>query len=136
MEDILNRIRMEKAKMESTGRGSGAGGQVEIDVTDASFQKEVIDKSNELPVVVDFWAPWCGPCRMLKPILEKLAHEYNGKFLLAKVNVQENMQVASALKVTSIPAVKMFMGGKIVDEFVQSQPEHMVRKWLENHVKI
>ncbi|MFH0808224.1 MAG: thioredoxin [archaeon] len=103
---------------------------MEIEVTDANFEKEVIQKSKTTPVLVDFWASWCGPCMMLKPTLEKLAKEFNGKFILAKASTDENQIAASKFQVMSIPAVKLFKNGKIIDEFVGAQPEVTIKQWL------
>ena len=104
---------------------------MEIEVTDASFQKEVIEKSQETPVLVDFWASWCGPCMMLGPTLEKIAKEYQGKFVLAKAATDDNHETASKFGVMSIPSVKLFKNGKIVDEFVGAQPEATIKQWLD-----
>jgi putative thioredoxin len=102
-----------------------------IDVDQHSFQRDVLDESRNRPVVVDFWAPWCGPCRVLKPVLEKLAAEYDGRFLLAKVNSDENPELSSQYAVRSIPSVKAFVDGALVDEFMGALPESSVREFIE-----
>lgn len=102
-----------------------------FDVSTQNFKDIVVDGSFKHPVVVDFWAPWCGPCKMLKPILEKLAEEYQGKFVLAKINSDENQQLATQFGVRGIPAVKAIRDGKIVDEFSGALPENAVREWLQ-----
>ena len=102
-----------------------------LDVGLADFQTRVVEESARRPVVVDFWAPWCGPCKSLKPVLEKLAAEYGGKFLLAKVNSDENQELAARYGVRGIPSVKAFIGGQPVDEFSGAIPEAEVRAFLD-----
>lgn len=102
-----------------------------IDVTDDNFQTEVIEKSSSVPVLVDFWAEWCQPCQMLKPVLEALAEEYKGKFILAKVNSDNNQQLAALFGVRGIPNVKAIYKGKTVNEFSGVLSEADIRKFLE-----
>ena len=102
-----------------------------VDVTDATFQTEVLDRSESTPVVVDLWAPWCGPCRTLGPIIEKVVDATEGKVVLAKVNVDESPQVANAFRVQGIPAVYAVDKGKVVDGFVGAQPEQMVQAFVD-----
>jgi putative thioredoxin len=100
------------------------------DVTDATFQRDVLERSAEVPVVVDLWAEWCGPCRTLGPIIEKVVAETGGKVELAKVDVDSNPQVSAAFQVQSIPAVYAISQGKVVDSFIGALPEPAVREWV------
>ena len=102
-----------------------------IDVSEKDFNEVVIEGSRRVPVIVDFWAPWCAPCRALAPVLEKLATEHQGKFTLVKVNSDENQPLAAQWGVRGIPNVKAFVGGKPVDEFSGALPETMVREFLK-----
>jgi len=106
-----------------------------FDVTEADFQHTVLERSLEVPVLLDCWAPWCAPCRALKPVLEKLAQEYGGRFVLAKINTDEAPQVSAALQIRSIPLVVLFVGGRPVDQFMGALPESQVRAFLDKHVQ-
>lgn len=102
-----------------------------FDVTIENFQEKVGEACMQTPVVVDFWAPWCEPCKVLKPMLEKLAEEYKGRFLLAKINSDENPEIAQHFGVRSIPSVKVLYQGQMVDEFNGALPEGQVREFLD-----
>lgn len=105
-----------------------------MDVTDAQFEEEVIEKSKTIPVLVDFWASWCGPCMTLKPIIEKVTESYGDKIILAKVSVEENQKYAGQFGVMGIPAVKLFKNGEIVDEFTGAQPEDSIRVFIDKNL--
>jgi putative thioredoxin len=102
-----------------------------VDVTDQTFQAEVIDRSTQVTVVVDLWAEWCGPCKTLGPIIERVVDATGGQVVLAKVDVDANPAVARAFQVQSIPAVYAMRDGKVVDGFIGALPEHQVQAWVE-----
>ncbi|MDG1187280.1 MAG: tetratricopeptide repeat protein [Ilumatobacter sp.] len=103
-----------------------------IDVTDATFESQVIEKSKDVTVVVDLWAPWCGPCKTLGPIIESVIDATDGKVILAKVNIDENPAIGQAFKVQSIPAVYALKDGAVVDGFMGAQPEHEVQAFVDS----
>jgi putative thioredoxin len=113
------------------GVPAGPGGVTVIDVTEATFQSEVLERSLTTPVVIDFWAAWCEPCKQLSPVLEKLAVEANGAFVLAKVDVDANPRLAQAFRVQGIPMVFAVAGGQPVDAFTGVLPEAQLRQWLD-----
>src|SRR4051812_21469536 len=102
-----------------------------IEATPETFERDVIERSREVPVLVDFWAEWCAPCRQLGPILERLADEYGGKFLLVKADTERLPEIASSFGVRSIPAVFALKDGHVVDSFVGAQPESAIRSFID-----
>lgn len=103
-------------------------------VGEQDFQQNVLEASFQRPILVDFWADWCQPCRSLMPILADLANQYCGKFLLAKLNTEENPNIASALGIRSLPTVRLFIKGQVVDEFMGALPESQIRAFLDKHI--
>ncbi len=108
---------------------------ISFEVTEQNFAAQVIEASHQQPVLVDFWATWCGPCQSLMPILEQLAQSYQGKFLLAKVEIDSQQGLASQFGVRSVPTVKLVKNGQIVDEFTGALPESQIRAFLDKHIE-
>ncbi|MBA4311391.1 MAG: thioredoxin [Chlorobiaceae bacterium] len=105
-----------------------------ITATDENFQQEILN--SDLPVLVDFWAPWCGPCRMVAPIVEELSDEYAGKLKVAKLNTDENMDTAINYSIRSIPTLGIFVNGKMVDSIIGAAPKKMLKNKIDQHVNI
>ena len=105
-----------------------------FETTAADFDAQVLEKSHQTLVIVDFWAEWCAPCRVLMPLLQKLADDYQGKFLLAKVNTDKQQELAARWGIRSLPTVKFFRNGTVVDEFLGAQPESVIREIIEQYL--
>jgi putative thioredoxin len=117
------------------GAAAAPAGELSFDVLDADFEARVIERSFQVPVLLDCWAPWCGPCKQLKPLLEKLVQAYEGRFVLAKLNSDECPQIAGLLGLRSIPHVLLFKDGRPVDQFTGALPESRIRAFLDAHVQ-
>ena len=103
-------------------------------ISDDNFESEVIEASKKMPVVVDFWASWCGPSQMMAPVFDSVAEEYEGKAIFVKLNTEENEEKSREYEVTSIPNVKMFKDGKVVDEFMGVLPEAQIKEWVDKNL--
>jgi len=103
-----------------------------LELTDENFSKEVLESKD--PVLVDFWAPWCGPCRLVGPIVEELAFEYQGKIKVGKVNVDENEQTAYKYGIRSIPTLILFKNGRPVDQIIGAVPKHILKKMIDKNI--
>jgi putative thioredoxin len=123
--------RQQAARAAETGEsGSGEASAFVFDVTEETFNTDVAERSRTTPVIVDLWADWCGPCKQLSPVLEKLANEAAGTWVLAKIDVDANPRLAQAFQAQSIPMVVAIIGGQMVDAFLGAMPESQVRQWL------
>jgi putative thioredoxin len=136
--DLGARQAAAQRRQRAAEQGPAAGGQAGtvIDVTDESFNTDVVARSRTVPVILDLWAEWCGPCKQLGPILEKLATEANGAWVLARVDVDANPQLSAALQVQSIPMVVAVVDGQIADGFLGAMPEAQVREWLGQVMRV
>ncbi|MFH0242326.1 tetratricopeptide repeat protein [Streptomyces sp. HK10] len=132
--------RARAARQQGGAGGAGAGGaapvSLVIDVEEADFEQEVLQRSAEVPVVIDFWAEWCGPCKQLGPLLERLAHEYAGRFLLARIDVDRNQMIFQQFGVQGIPAVFAVVAGQALPLFQGAAPEQQVREVLDQLVQV
>ncbi len=123
--------RQQAAQSPSQPGAAGSNGGVAIDVTEETFNTDVVERSRTTPVIMDLWAEWCEPCKQLSPVLEKLATEAGGQWILAKVDVDTNPQLSAALQVQSIPMVVAVLGGQLADGFLGAMPEAQVRQWID-----
>jgi putative thioredoxin len=127
--------RSQQTASRTEGPEGPQGGTV-IDVTEETFNVEVVERSRSAPVILDLWAEWCGPCKQLSPVLEKLAIEADGAWVLAKVDIDANPQLRAALQVQSIPMVMAVVGGQVVDGFLGAMPEAQVRQWIAQLMQV
>src|SRR5215208_3911734 len=116
--------------LQNGGTQAAAADGLIKDTTTKAFVQDVIEESKKVPVLVDFWAPWCGPCKQLTPLLEKVVKQANGKVRLVKINVDENQQIAAKMRVQSIPAVFAFVNGQPIDGFMGALPEGQIRQFI------
>jgi putative thioredoxin len=133
-EERLMKKKLEEMKKFGLKEDKAKDFEIEIEVGDDDFQEKVIEMSKRVPVLVDFYADWCPPCRMLSPILEKIVREYNGKFILAKVNVYDAQITAEEFGIMSVPTVVLFKNGEPVDYFVGALPETQIKDWLKRRL--
>jgi len=133
--DLGARQAAAQRRQQAAESAEASGGTV-IEVTEQTFNIDVVERSRTVPVVLDLWADWCGPCKQLSPVLEKLAAEAGGQWILAKVDVDANPQLSAALQVQSIPMVMAVIGGQLVDGFLGALPEAQVRQWLAQVLEV